>query len=158
MRTHALLVTAALLGAGCGTPRGAARDPGSATPVAGPAPAVDPTPRVPNDKSAGGGAPEESPVPVRPEEAPRVTVREVLRSSGLLGERVRVSGRCAGFVLGAAGGSWLLEDVGDVVEVRGLVPLSCSMHADTTAVLTIFAQVEPKDPAGRERLLLRLPD
>jgi len=49
-----------------------------------------------------------------------------------------------------------LEDAGFSIEVRGLVPLSCS--ATSAAELTIFAQIEPASSGSGKRLLLRLPD
>jgi hypothetical protein len=40
--------------------------------------------------------------------------------------------------------------------VRGLVPSSCT--PDEGEELTIFAQIEPRAPDSRDRILLRLPD
>jgi hypothetical protein len=96
--------------------------------------------------------------PIRPEQAPQVTVRQVLESAELVGSRVRVTGACALAGSGPSTGAWVLEADGFSVEVRGLVPRSCSKIGEAAEVLTIFAQVEPKGPDSDERLLLRLPE
>ena len=74
----------------------------------------------------------------------------------LIRRRVRVSGRCTSAGTGPRAGSWILEEEGEAIEVRGLVPFSCG--SETTQELTIFAQIEPTAPGSQERLLLRLPD
>ncbi len=109
----------------------AARDPGNPTPVEG---------------LAVG----------RADQAPLVRVQEALAIDSLLGRRVRVAGHCTAAGAGRRAGSWTLEDAGSSIEVRGLVPSSCS--ASSNAELTIFAQVEPTAGGSKERLLLRLPD
>jgi hypothetical protein len=138
----------------CSSPGGGARDPGSPTPVAdprsGPA-AVDHEASTP----PGNGS-REAEVPVRAHQAPLVTVRDALESDRLLGRRVRVSGRCVARGEGRRAGSWTLDQEGETIEVRGLVPSSCSRESSDE--LTIFAQIEPAGPAGGNRLLLRLPD
>jgi hypothetical protein len=96
--------------------------------------------------------------PIRPEQAPEVTVRQVVESAELVGSRVRVTGACALAGTGPSTGVWVLEADGFSVEVRGLVPRACSKVGEAGEVLTIFAQVEPKGPDIDERLLLRLPD
>ncbi len=98
--------------------------------------------------------------PIRPEQAPLVTVRQVIESSALVGRRVRVAGACALAGAGASTGAWVLQADGFAVEVRGLVPRTCYPASTDTIpeILTIFAQVEPKGPESRERLLLRLPE
>lgn len=96
--------------------------------------------------------------PARPEQAPLVTVRQVVEGDTLVGRRVRVSGACALAGAGPSTGAWVLLSEGWTVEVRGLVPRSCYKGGDTTEPLTIFAQVEPKGPDSDERLLLRLPE
>jgi hypothetical protein len=96
--------------------------------------------------------------PVRAEQAPEVSVRQVLESAELVGSRVRVTGACALAGSGPSTGAWVLEADGFSVEVRGLVPRACSKVGEAAEVLTIFAQVEPKGPDSDERLLLRLPD
>jgi hypothetical protein len=96
--------------------------------------------------------------PIRPEEAPEVTVRQVVESAELVGSRVRVTGACALAGSGPSTGAWVLEADGFSVEVRGLVPRACAKVGEAAEVLTIFAQVEPKGPDSEERLLLRLPD
>ena len=95
-------------------------------------------------------------MPVRAEQAPLVHVRDVLEVDSLLGRRVRVAGRCTAAGAGRRAGSWTLEEGGQVVEVRGLVPSSCG--SDTEMGLIIFAQIEPAAPGSDDRLLLRLPD
>jgi hypothetical protein len=95
-------------------------------------------------------------VPLRPDQAPLVHVSEVLDADSLLGRRVRVSGRCTAAGTGRRAGSWTLEDDGRAIEVRGLVPYSCTNQNEQQ--LTIFAQIEPSAPSSSERLLLRLPD
>ena len=136
----------------------AARNPGSPTPVAGPGPGAGAT-GVPRGRPGGEGAaglPETRPVPVRPDQAPLVHIREVLEADTLLGRRVRVAGRCAAAGAGPRAGSWTLEDAGAAIEVRGLVPSSCGTRSEDQ--LTIFAQIEPKTAGSPDRLLLRLPD
>jgi hypothetical protein len=105
--------------------------------------------------SASGGAPVH---PIRPEQAPEVSVRQVVESAELVGSRVRVTGACALAGSGPSTGAWVLQADGFSVEVRGLVPRACSKVGEAAEVLTIFAQVEPKGPDSDERLLLRLPD
>jgi hypothetical protein len=100
--------------------------------------------------------PEGRAVPVRPDQAPLVRIQDALAADSLLGRRVRVVGRCTGAGAGRRAGSWTLEDGGQAIEVRGLVPASCG--PGSTVDLTIFAQIEPKSVGSRERLLLRLPD
>jgi hypothetical protein len=142
--------------AACG-PRGEVpRDPSSPTPVAGPAvgPAVSPQAR-PGGKGTGGLA-EGPPFPGRADEAPLVRVQEALSVDSLLGRRVRVSGHCTAAGVGRRAGSWTLEEAGSSIEVRGLVPSTCAVQS--SAELTIFAQIEPAASGSRERLLLRLPD
>jgi hypothetical protein len=95
-------------------------------------------------------------VPVRSDQAPLVHVREVLEADSLIGRRVRVAGRCTAAGAGRRAGSWTLEEEGQAVEVRGLVPSSCGNDIEKS--LTIFAQIEPAAPGGKDRLLLRLPD
>jgi hypothetical protein len=95
-------------------------------------------------------------VPVRPEEAPLVTVREIVDEDSLIGRRVRVAGVCVRAGTGLTKGSWTLSAQDASIEVRGLVPPSCSWNEEET--LTIFAQIEPKEAGSPERLLLRLPD
>jgi hypothetical protein len=85
-----------------------------------------------------------------------VQIREALEVDSLLGQRVRVSGRCTASGVGRRAGSWTLEAADAKIEVRGLVPSSCA--ARTGEDLTIFAQIEPKAAGSRDRLLLRLPD
>ena len=139
----------------CSSSAGAPRDPGSPTPVAdprsGPA-AVDGGTSAPR----GNGAREEREVPLRAQQAPLVSVRDALENDDLLRRRVRVSGRCVAFGEGRRAGSWTLDQEGMSIEVRGLVPSSCTR--DRADELTIFAQIEPAGPGGGNRLLLRLPD
>jgi hypothetical protein len=93
---------------------------------------------------------------VRADQAPLVTVRDVLHTETLLGRRVRVSGRCTARGEGRRAGSWTLEHAGATIEVRGMVPSSC--HPDSGQDVTIFAQIEPKATGSSDRILLRLPD
>jgi hypothetical protein len=148
-----------LLAASACSPRtGTPRDPGSPTPAAGPAPGpgTTGTPQAAPGGTGTGGLPDRRNVPVRADQAPLVHVREVLEADSLLGRRVRVVGRCTAAGTGRRAGSWTLEDEGQSVEVRGLVPFSCG--SDTEEGLTIFAQIEPAAPGSEDRLLLRLPD
>jgi hypothetical protein len=108
--------------------------------------------------SSGGGSGGAPVHPIRPEQAPQVTVRQVVESAELVGSRVRVTGACALAGSGPSTGAWVLEADGFSVEVRGLVPRSCAKVGAAAEVLTIFAQVEPKGPDSDERLLLRLPE
>lgn len=98
--------------------------------------------------------------PLRAEQAPLVTVRQVVESRSLVGRRVRVAGACALAGAGPSTGAWVLQAGGFAVEVRGLVPRTCfrGSGSDGGEVLTIFAQIEPKGPDSAERLLLRLPE
>jgi hypothetical protein len=124
--------------------------------VSDPAPAVappatgDPTNQQPGVSSAGNA------VPVRPDQAPLVPIRDALETDSLLGRRVRVAGRCTAAGAGRRAGSWTLEDAESKIEVRGLVPSSCG--ATSAQEVTIFAQIEPKAVDSKDRLLLRLPD
>jgi hypothetical protein len=95
-------------------------------------------------------------VPVRPDQAPLVSIQDALAADSLLGKRVRVVGRCTAAGAGRRAGSWTLAEAGLTIEVRGLVPYSCGPNSSTD--LTIFAQIEPKAAGSTERLLLRLPD
>jgi hypothetical protein len=139
----------------CSSPGAGARDPGSPTPVgdprSGPA-SVEREPSAP----PGNGAREKAEVPVRAQQAPLVSVRDALENDDLLGRRVRVSGRCVARGEGRRAGSWTLDQEGVTIEVRGLVPFTCTRESSDE--LTIFAQIEPAAPAGGNRLLLRLPD
>ena len=134
----------------------AARNPGSATPVAEPGPVAAGAPRGRPGGEGAGGLPETRPVPVRPDQAPLVHITEVLEADTLLGRRVRVAGRCAAAGAGPRAGSWTLEEAGAAIEVRGLVPSSCGTRSEEQ--LIIFAQIEPKTAGSPDRLLLRLPD
>ncbi len=142
----------------CSSAGGAARNPGRPAPVAAPTPGpatADP-PRASPDRGGTGGLPRRGGVPVRADQAPLVQIREALEVDSLLGQRVRVSGRCTASGVGRRAGSWTLEAADAKIEVRGLVPSSCA--ARTGEDLTIFAQIEPKAAGSRDRLLLRLPD
>jgi hypothetical protein len=134
----------------------AALNPGSPTPVAEPGPGAAGTPRGRAAGEGTGGIAETGPVPVRPNQAPLVHIREVLEADSLLGRRVRIAGRCAAAGAGSRAGSWTLEEAGAAIEVRGLVPSSCGTRSEEQ--LTIFAQIEPKTAGSPDRLLLRLPD
>src|SRR6476659_1052036 len=137
-------------------PRGqAADDPGSPTPIAEPPLGGTESPRA-APAVGGAGSPEGRPLPGRAREAPLIQVQEALTVDSLLGRRVRVSGHCTAAGAGPRAGSWILEDAGESIEVRGLVPSSCASHASVE--LTIFAQIEPAGSGSRDRLLLRLPD
>jgi len=144
--------------AGCGPRGGAAQNPGSPTPVSDPAAQPGTVNPAPVDPAANGpgGLPDREAVPVRPDQAPLVRIKEALTADSLLGRRVRVLGRCTAAGAGRRAGSWTLEENGSTIEVRGLVPYSCG--ATSTASLTIFAQIEPKTAGSKHRLLLRLPD
>jgi hypothetical protein len=140
----------------CGPQGGAAQNPGSPTPVSEPAPGVAPPPTGdPRNQEPGVGSATNA-VPVRPDQAPLVRIREALETDSLLGRRVRVAGRCTAAGAGRRAGSWTLEDVESKIEVRGLVPPSCG--ATSTTEVIIFAQIEPKAVDSKDRLLLRLPD
>jgi hypothetical protein len=131
------------------------RDPGSPTPVAaGPSP-TSTTPSG-HRRSGGIGEPEGRRVPVRPDQAPLVAIRDALEADSLLGRRVRVAGKCAAAGEGRRAGVWTLAGADGAIEVRGRVPPSCS--AALGQDLTIFAQIEPTAAGSRDRLLLRLPD
>jgi hypothetical protein len=142
----------------CGHRGEGVRDPGSPTPVAEPRPgpgAAGEPQRRPGSEGTGG-LPEARSVPVRPDQAPLVHIREALEADTLLGRRVRIAGRCAAAGAGPRAGSWTLEDAGAAIEVRGLVPSSCGTRSEEH--LTIFVQIEPKAADSPDRLLLRLPD
>jgi hypothetical protein len=142
----------------CTSTGGTARDPGRPAPVAGPAPepATEEPPRVDPASEGVAGVPDQEVVPVRADQAPLVQIREALEIDSLLGRRVRVAGRCTGFGEGRKAGTWTLEGANAQIEVRGQVPTSCSAREGDD--LIIFAQIEPKAPGSRDRLLLRLPD
>jgi hypothetical protein len=136
----------------------AAGNPGSPTPVAqpGPEPGAVGASRGRPGSEGTDGVPEAWRVPVRPNQAPLVHVREALEADTLLGRRVRVAGWCAAAGVGPRAGSWTLEEADATIEVRGLVPSSCGTRSEEH--LTIFAQIEPKTAGSPDRLLLRLPD
>jgi hypothetical protein len=159
LRPQASAVFLILLTAGaCSSQTATPRDPGSPTPIAGPAPGpgTTGTPQATPGEKGPGGLPDRRNVPVRADQAPLVHIREVLEADSLLGRRVRVAGRCTAAGAGRRAGSWTLEEGGQTIEVRGLVPSSC--RSDTEESLTIFAQIEPAAPGSEDRLLLRLPD
>lgn len=144
--------------AACSTAGGAARNPGNPPPVAGPTPepGIAAPPQADPGSEGVGGVPRREVVPVRADQAPLVQIREALETDSLLGRRVRVAGRCTAYGEGRSAGSWTLEGGDAKIEVRGLVPTSCSARAGED--LTIFAQIEPKTTGSRDRVLLRLPD
>jgi hypothetical protein len=150
-RTLPILLVLALIH--CSSNGGAAPDPASPTPVADPRSAQGGSGSA---KPRGTEGTEKSVVPLRPDQAPIVEVREALQADSLLGRRVRVSGRCIARGEGLRAGSWTLDQAGVSIEVRGLVPPSCAL--EEKADLTIFAQVEPKTTGSQEHILLRLPD
>jgi hypothetical protein len=96
-------------------------------------------------------------VPPSPEEAPIVTVRQIVERDSLLGRRVRVTGVCAIARTGPSAGVWVLQAGAWAIEVRGLVPVSCIEDPVGTEALTIFAQVVAGTDST-DRLLLRLPE
>lgn len=158
MRRHpALLLSLSLPIAACSARREAPQDPGSPTPVAGPATGqtvAGTSGTSPAQRAIAG--PDNQEVPVRADQAPLVHVLDALEVDSLLGRRVRVSGRCVAAGEGRRAGSWTLADSSATIEVRGLVPSSCTAHGPEN--LTIFAQIEPTSSRSQERLLLRLPD
>jgi hypothetical protein len=147
-----------ILVAACSHRGEAAGNPGSPTPVAksGPGPGSAGVPRGHPGGEGTGGLAEAQRVPLRPNQAPLVHVRQALEADTLVGRRVRVAGRCAAAGAGPRAGSWTLEEAGAAIEVRGLVPSSCGTRSEEQ--LTIFAQIEPKTTGSPDRLLLRLPD
>jgi hypothetical protein len=148
-----------LIQIGSCSPRGEeAPSPGNPTPVADPAsgPGTMNPPQADPAAEGAGGLPRAQAVPVRPDQAPLVHLQDALEADSLLGRRVRVAGRCTAAGVGRRAGSWTLEEAGSVIEVRGLVPSSCS--PGSTVGITIFAQIEPKAAGSKDRLLLRLPD
>ncbi len=150
---HYHLMLLLLPAAGCSGTGATPRDAGSPTPVAdprGPAPSRGAT----AEPGATSGS-EQSGVPLRPDQAPLVEVRDALEEDSLLGRRVRIAGRCVARGEGRRAGSWTLDQSGATIEVRGLVPTSCSREEGEE--LTIFAQIEPQTSGSRERILLRLP-
>ena len=106
----------------------------------------------------GGGHGSDYVTPLNPNQAPLVTVRQLLQADSLSGRRVRVVGTCALAGAGPSTGAWVLQDGGFSIEVRGLVPQSCFQREGEGQQLSIFAQVEPKGAGSQERLLLRLPE
>ena len=142
--------------AGCGSRGGAAHNPGSPTPAADPGITAARAPQARPVSEGTGGLRETGGVPVRPDQAPLVHIRQALEVDTLLGRRVRIAGRCAAAGAGARAGSWTLAEEGAMIEVRGLVPSSCGTRSEEN--LTIFAQIEAKTSGSQDRLLLRLPD
>jgi hypothetical protein len=155
MQYRFVLVNVLTILAACTSSAAAPRDPGNPTPVpdprSGPA-SVDRGSSAPPEKVAQ----EKPEVPVRAQQAPLVAVHDALQDDDLLGRRVRVSGRCVARGEGRRAGSWTLDQEGVTIEVRGLVPSSCTRESGDE--LTIFAQIEPAGAAGGNRILLRLPD
>jgi hypothetical protein len=148
MRYHWSIVLLVLSALGCSATGTTPRDAGSPTPVADPVP--DPAQPRP-----GTGDSEQSQVALRADQAPLVDVRDALEEDSLLGRRVRIAGKCVARGEGRRAGSWTLDQSGATIEVRGLVPTSCSPEEGEN--LTIFAQIEPQTSGSRERILLRLP-
>jgi hypothetical protein len=153
---HILYVVVLQALTACTAGTGGVRDPGSPTPAAAPTGGPDARPAAASPRSSPDR--DRDGIPVRPEEAPVVTVREILQEDSLVGRRVRVAGECLRAGAGRSKGSWILEAENATIEVRGLVPPSCSTSEQGKETLTIFAQIEPKEPDSPERLLLRLPD
>ena len=106
--------------------------------------------------AAAAGAPEGSVRPKPPPTAqpstdarpPLHTVREVLDSSALVGQRVRVAGRCLGYGGKLAEGApprtprdWQLESGGVAVYVVGVLPPGCSATEGGRDTVTITATV-----------------
>ncbi len=139
----------------CSPGGGAPRDPGSPTPVAGQGPNTGTMPEGQPGKREIEG-PANRGVPVRADQAPLVSVRDALAADSLLGRRVRVAGRCTAAGEGRRANSWTLQAPDAAIEVRGRVPAPCSAESGTD--LSIFAQIEPRAPGSRDRILLRLPD
>ena len=132
-------------------------DPGRPAPVAGAAPSTaGPPPEIPPGERVGGEPSAGQVYPTRASDAPLVRVEDALEVDSLLGHRVRIQGQCTAVGAGRRAGSWTLAVPGASIEVRGLVPRSCSRKP--AEMLTIFAQIEPIKTGSRERLLLRLPD
>jgi hypothetical protein len=154
MTTRFLLLSIISLTA-CRPHAEATSDPGKPAPVGEPSVGNE-SPQGPRSEHGRAARPAEGPLPGRANEAPLVRVEDALKVDSLLGRRVRVSGHCTAAGAGRRAGSWTLEDAGESIEVRGLVPSSCASHS--TDDLTIFAQIEPTGSGNRDRLLLRLPD
>ena len=154
----ALMLLLAIQIGGCSSRGGAAGNPGNPTPVADPAsgPGTDNPPRADPSATGTGGLPRRKAVPLRADQAPLIPIQDALEADSLLGRRVRVAGRCTAAGAGRRAGFWTLEEAGFEIEVRGLVPSSCTPSSSVT--LTIFAQIEPKAAGSKDRLLLRLPD
>ena len=141
----------------CGSRGRATDNPGTPAPAtAGAGPGATSPPRADPSGDGVGGLPAGQTVPVRPDQAPLVSLQDALGADSLLGRRVRVAGRCTAAGAGRRAGSWTLAEGELTIEVRGLVPYSCGPTSTTD--LTIFAQIEPKASGSSERLLLRLPD
>ena len=141
----------------CSSRGGGTDNPGTPAPAwAGAGPGATSPPRADPSGDGVGGLPAGQAVPVRPDQAPLVSIQDALGADSLLGRRVRVAGRCTAAGAGRRAGSWTLAEGGLTIEVRGLVPYSCGPTSTTD--LTIFAQIEPKASGSSERLLLRLPD
>ena len=154
MRIHWMIIALLTLQTACSRQGAAPRDPGSPTPVADPRsgrPGADAS-RPPETRYT-----DRQGVPVRADQAPLVPVRDALEAESLLGRRVRVAGRCTARGVGRRAGSWTLDQAGAAIEVRGLVPSSCTAPQGGED-LTIFAQIEPKAAGSQDRILLRLPD
>ena len=143
-----------ILAAACATSGATPRDPGSPTPVADPR--SEPAAVGAGTSGRDIEAADRRRVPLRPDQAPLVGVRDALEADSLLGRRVRVSGRCTARGKGRRAGSWTLDEGGASIEVRGLVPSSCT--AQDGEDLTIFVQIEPMAAGSQNRILLRLPD
>ena len=154
-RYSTLLLVSLLPLTACSSGGAAPRDPGSPSPAVSPNPEAADAPARP-ERGRPVDSPDARRVPVRPDQAPLVAVRDALESDSLLGKRVRVAGRCTAAGQGRRAGFWTLTGADTAIEVRGQVPSSCS--ADEGEDLTIFAQIEAKTAGSGERLLLRLPD
>ena len=153
MSRRGILIAGCAAVAACSSGSGVVRDPASPTPASGPAAGVTPPPR---GATSGRSGDEKPRVPVRPQDAPLATLREVVTADSLVGRRVRVTGHCTAVARRAPPASWTLESGGDTVEVRGLAPDPCPDPA--ASPLSIFVQIELDPPGGTRRLLLRLPE
>jgi hypothetical protein len=104
--------------------------------------------------TAAAEAPEGS---ARPELPPLHTVREVLDSGALVGQRVRVEGRCLGHRGKLAQGTpprtrsdWQLESDGAAIYVVGALPPRCSAieGGEDTVTITAFVAEDTLQALG----------
>lgn len=134
------------------------------------APTIRPTVSKPSAREDSGAARRVT-APRRVESEPSPSIATILASSALVGQRVRVTGRCLGYGKPVAVGApprtrsdWQLEAEDVAIYVTGRLPAGCSPTGGSTQATTILALVAEDTlaaragrPATPRRYLVRVP-